>query len=89
MIGPWDDAIAPRLRAALASSPGLPEADVASIGVLIDAGEWALALDVLCTQVYEYDLPVSPDQRGELVALGTDLDVDAVRLLGGPSNGCP
>lgn len=34
---------------------GLPPHDVGSISAPVDAGEWEVALEVLCTQIYEND----------------------------------
>lgn len=73
-----------RLRSALGQAEGLPEQDVASIGVLIDAGELALALDTLCTQIFEYDVEATSGFRDALHALGSVLDVNTDYLLGDP-----
>lgn len=67
---------------ALAAASGLRETDVEDIEVLIDAREWELALDTLCTQIYEYDVPVDASQMARLDRLGTVLNVPVRRLLG-------
>jgi hypothetical protein len=72
------------LRAALAAADGLPMADVESIGVLIDAGELGVALETLCTQIYEYDVEVDTAQRVRLEDLGATLTVTVPYLLGDP-----
>ncbi|WP_156186625.1 MafI family immunity protein [Cellulomonas sp. A375-1] len=72
------------LRRALEGAGGLPASDVDSIAVLINAGEWRLALETLCTQTYEYDVEVSEEQRALLGRLGRVLDVPAGYLLGDP-----
>jgi hypothetical protein len=72
------------LRRALEGAAGLPPRDVDSIAVLINAGEWRLALETLCTQTYEYDVEVSEEQRSLLGRLGRVLDVPVGYLLGDP-----
>ena len=39
----------------------LPEANLADAEELIAHGEFGEALDLICTQVYEYEIPVSAD----------------------------
>ena len=77
-------AIAKDLRERLSNAVGLPEGDIASIRVLIDAGEWVVALESLCTQIYEYDLEPSADERERLRAIGRELGVQVAYLLGDP-----
>lgn len=72
------------LRAVIKRIEGLPEHDVESIVVLINAGEWRVALETLCTQIYEYDCDLSKEIREELLRLGRDLGVAAGYLLGDP-----
>ena len=77
--------IADRLRGAVSTvADELPAHDIASISVLVDAGEWAIALETLCTQIYEYDVPLDSAQRALLVDLGGVLGVQASYLLGHP-----
>lgn len=73
-----------RLQDALLAARGLPQHDVEAISVLVDAGEEALALETLCTQIYEYDVGLSDTLRSELGELGDVLDVDVAYLLGDP-----
>lgn len=81
-----------RLLDALGMAEGLPCHDVASISVLLEAGEESIALEALCTQIYEYDVEVNNLLRAELVDLGRLLGVHAAYLLGDPwadsSGGC-
>lgn len=77
-------ALAEDLRARLHNADGLPDRDIESIRVLIDAGEWAIALETLCTQIYEYDLEPSAVERDRLRALGEELGVAVPHLLGDP-----
>lgn len=76
--------LAERLRSALADAAGLPDRDVESVQVLIDAGELGVALETLCTQVYEYDVEVTAGLRSRLEDLGEQLGVSAAYLLGDP-----
>jgi hypothetical protein len=71
-----------RLREVLASVQTLPPQDVEKVSGLIDAGEWGLALDTLCTQVYEYDIELPPAMRALVDELAERTNVDAKRLLG-------
>lgn len=81
-----------RLRTVVLATDGLPIQDIDSISVLIDAGEESIALETLCTQLYEYDVELNNAQRRELVDLGGSLDVPVAYLLGDPwadnSGGC-
>jgi len=72
------------LRTVLQEVEGLPEHDVESISVLINAGEWKVALETLCTQIYEYDCDLNGEVRDELLRLGRQLGVAAGYLLGDP-----
>ncbi len=72
------------LLQALGRAAGLPVGDVDSIVALIHAGEWQLALDTVCTQMYEFDLEVDDEQRSLLARLGRVLDVPVGYLLGDP-----
>lgn len=73
-----------RLSAALDEVEGLPPTDTEGISVLIRAGEWALALDTLCTQIHEFDLALPRALRNELLQLGVALQTPAGYLLGDP-----
>lgn len=77
-------ALAEELRTRLHNADGLPDRDVESIRVLIDAGEWAIALETLCTQIFEYDLEPSAVEGDRLRALGEELGVAVPHLLGDP-----
>lgn len=78
------DDVAKRLRAALADADGLPDHNVEFIESLVQAGEGQLALDTLCTQIYEYDIEVDNAFRSRLEELGTSLEVNVAYLLGDP-----
>lgn len=68
----------------LAKAVGLPEGDVSSIGVLIDAGEWQLALEILCTQMFEYGVVPQGDSLRSLLGLGDEIGVNVARLFESP-----
>lgn len=77
--------IVDQLRAELAAvDRDLPPGDIESISVLIVAGEWAVALETLCTQIHEYDVLLRDAQRSSLVELGGVLGVPVAYLLGDP-----
>jgi hypothetical protein len=48
---------------------GLPENDIDNVEQLLQVGEWQVALEILCTQVYEYELTLP----GDVLPLITDL----------------
>jgi len=52
--------------------------------VLIEVGDWEVALETICTQLFEYDIELTPGERSRLEALGRDLGVSVSRLLGDP-----
>lgn len=76
--------VAAALREVLNRIVGLRTADVENVSVLIDAGEWKVALETLCTQLFEYDVEIDGSVRGELIRLGHELDTPSGHLLGDP-----
>jgi hypothetical protein len=71
------------LRAAFIELEGrLPKADTQNVWELIDAGEPGVALENLCTQLYEFDVPVPQavleriTAAGEAMHLAPDLWTD-------------
>jgi hypothetical protein len=77
--------VAEHLRRLLyTAEDGLNASDVESVASLIDAGEYAVALETLCTQIYEYDVEVDSHLHEDLVHVGNILGVPAAYLLGDP-----
>lgn len=76
--------IAERLRLILKRVPNLREQDFEAVSSLVDAGEFALALDTLCTQIYEYDVELNGESRSLLIRLGEEINVPVAYLLGDP-----
>ena len=79
-----DDDVASRLRRVLVRLDGLPDRDRDSIRVLVEAGEWTVALENLCTQIFELDIETDEATDDELHGLGELLDVHTAYLLGDP-----
>lgn len=52
---------------------GLPEDDIANVQSLIDVGEWLVAFETLCTQIYEFEISLIPERIRDLEALGEAL----------------
>jgi hypothetical protein len=59
----------------LDSFVGLPERDVDSVEELVQVREWALALENLCTQLYEYD-PVPIESVRLMEEIGREVGVE-------------
>jgi hypothetical protein len=51
----------------------LPDADVANVLDLLDAGESGVAFETLCTQLYEYEVQVPADTQAELAPIGQQM----------------
>jgi hypothetical protein len=73
-----------RLRNVLSRISGIPDPERDAISVLIMAGEWEVALETLCTQIFEYDIDIDSVVRQELVDLGERTHVAVAYLLGDP-----
>lgn len=54
----------------------LPEDDVDSILGLLEAGEWGIALENLCTQLDEYHVAVPLPLLDEIAQLGDKMGLD-------------
>ncbi len=65
------------LRAVVVAMEGaLPAADVENAWGLIDAGEPGVALENLCTQLYEYDVTVPRPVLAQITATGESMGLD-------------
>ena len=72
------------LRAVIIDVAGLlPERDLTNAWELVDAGEPGIALENLCTQLYEYDVVLDPAVREQVRELAIAMEMDAERLLEG------
>lgn len=58
------------------AADGLPADDIANVETLIQAGEWLIAFETLCTQVYEWGVSLPAKIVRELEVLGRVLDAD-------------
>lgn len=67
-----------------AEAAGLPDADCRNVALLIDAGEYVVALENLATQIYELDVEITSAERAGLESLGERLGVPVPFLLGDP-----
>jgi hypothetical protein len=50
---------------------GLPENDVDNVEMLIQVGEWYLAFETLCAQIYEWDISLPGHVIRDLEDLGS------------------
>lgn len=71
-------------RLSAAEIAGLPARDVDNVKLLIDAGEYVVALETLTTQIFELDVALPEGERSELEDLGQRLAVPVPYLLGDP-----
>lgn len=70
---PTPEEITLRLHKAMDTAVGLTPDDISNVQSLIDVGEWLVAFETLCTQIYEWEIVVEADVIRELEALGTAL----------------
>lgn len=64
-----------RLHLVMDAANALPLHDVEQVEGLIQVGERAVALENLCTQLYEYDVRLPSHLRDMLVSIGEQLGV--------------
>ena len=62
-----------RLRRATDASVGLTVDDIRSVHSLIDVGELLVAFEILCTQIYEWEIGLEPGTIRDLAGLGVVL----------------
>ena len=73
----WDWAMGVLRSVVIDCEGALPAGDIATIWEFIDVGEPGLALETLCTQLDEYEVPVSAETLSRLDQLRAHyFDVD-------------
>lgn len=55
----------------------LPNDTAATVIELAQAGEWGIALEILCEQLFEYDISISRAARDRIAALGGQMGLDS------------
>lgn len=65
-----------RLQEILSRVRGLPSKDLEYIAELVEVGEWVVALQDLCTQLYEHDLSIPEVLFDSIVSLGNAIGVE-------------
>jgi hypothetical protein len=81
----WDH-ISSELEELLANpGAGLPHHDRENVAGFIQAGEFGVAFETLCTQMYEYDVALLPSDLVRIAVLGRQLALDPSvwEVLGG------
>lgn len=68
--------VATQFSQILSDLRGFPTEELNRVDGLAQAGEWAIALENLCSQLYEHDFAVTTRVRSEIEALGRALSVD-------------
>ena len=77
MFGRRRKILTKELQAVVAAfSEHLPQATLDSAEDLIRHGEYGEALDLICTQVYEYEVPVTAETYSEIERCGQRMDMD-------------
>ncbi|WP_184740950.1 MafI family immunity protein [Arthrobacter sp. AZCC_0090] len=69
---------------------GLAPEDISNVEMLIQVGEWLLAFETLCTQVYEWEISLPAGTLRDLEGLGSALGSRAElteHLREDPTNG--
>jgi hypothetical protein len=81
----WKDFVA-RLRVTMDRIPGLSAYDREGVEELLGGGEWPMAVELLCIQLYEYATPIPPQALAELIQAAADTDIEsrAQKLLENP-----
>ncbi len=51
------------------------ENDIKNIAEFIDNQEWGLAYELFCTQIYEYNIPITEDFYTRISRIGKLIDV--------------
>ena len=70
---PTPEEITVRLHKAMDAAVGLPPEDISNVQSLIDVGEWLVAFETLCTQIYEWEIGLEHDVIRDLEGLGAAL----------------
>ena len=74
MIGqPAPEEVTVRLHHAMDAASGLTSEDVSNVESLIQVGEWLIAFETLCTQIYEWEISLSAELVRDLEDLGSAL----------------
>ena len=73
---PTPEEITVRLHRAMDAATGLTPEDIINVQSLIDVGEWLVAFETFCTQVYEWEISLGQEVIRDLEALGTALGAD-------------
>lgn len=72
------------VRAVIVAVDGLlPSSDLTSAWELVDAGEPGIALENLCTQLFEYDASLEDEVINQIGHVATRMKMDPDRLLKG------
>jgi hypothetical protein len=69
--------IAEQFAAVLDGLRDFPEAEIDQVKDLVRVGEWAVALENLCSQLYEYGCALAPTVLATIEELGRETGVDA------------
>ena len=61
----------------------LPEQNIRDAKELLEYGEWGLAIDLICTQLYEYDVVITEDLYMQIIETFklTEIDIQEWKCL--------
>ena len=70
---PTPEEMTVRLHKAMDAAVGLTPEDLSNVQSLIEVGEWLVAFETLCTQIYEWEIGLAPEVIHDLEDLGSAL----------------
>jgi hypothetical protein len=73
----WDELIGKLRAVVLELEDSLLSQEVEMIWELLDAGESAVAFEMLCSQLYEHDVAIETQTRGVLSELGAVMNLES------------
>ncbi len=65
-----------RFHLVMDSLVDFPEDEIDKVEQLVQVGEWRIALENLCTQLYEYDVKLPKDVLTTTTEIGREVGVD-------------
>lgn len=64
------------IESLLAEVQNLPDADKENISMFLEDGEWGVAFDALCSQIFENEINISAEMYDRIERLGMEMQID-------------